>query len=91
MTTHMLKTDPLPFQDVVDDAKRFELRYNDRDFQVGDILVLQETRYSSLQMRDAEKFPLAFTGRKQVRIVGYILQGQRHYGLDQGWVVLGFL
>jgi len=39
---HELKTWPKPFQQVVNKGKRFEIRRNDRNFQVGDILVLKE-------------------------------------------------
>lgn len=39
---HTLKTWPEYFAAVVDGRKRFELRRNDRDFRVGDCLVLQE-------------------------------------------------
>ena len=41
MTTHRLKTLPVPFFDVRDGRKTFELRKNDRDYQVGDLLYLQ--------------------------------------------------
>lgn len=41
-TTHELKTWPIPFWDVVSGAKTFEVRKNDRDFKVGDYLVLKE-------------------------------------------------
>ena len=40
--THLLKTWPVPFWDVVSGAKTFEVRRNDRDFKVGDYLMLKE-------------------------------------------------
>lgn len=40
--THYLKCHVQPFQAVVDGSKKAELRYNDRDYQQGDSLVLQE-------------------------------------------------
>jgi len=42
MKTHELKTLPIYYQAVVAGLKTFECRYNDRDFQVGDIVFLKE-------------------------------------------------
>ena len=39
---HKLKTWPEYFQAVKNGTKTFEIRKNDRNYQVGDILVLQE-------------------------------------------------
>ena len=40
--THKLKTWPIPFWEVIAGSKTFEVRRNDRDFKVGDLLLLQE-------------------------------------------------
>lgn len=40
MRIHELKTDPKPFDAVYDGRKLCEVRNNDRDFQVGDLLLL---------------------------------------------------
>ncbi len=42
MRQHDLKCGALYFNDVRTGVKPFELRYNDRDFHVGDLLVLHE-------------------------------------------------
>lgn len=42
MKTHILKTWPVFFADVEVGAKKFEIRRNDRGFQVGDTLILEE-------------------------------------------------
>lgn len=40
--THELKTVNPHFKDIQSGQKTFELRFNDRDYQVGDILILKE-------------------------------------------------
>jgi len=39
---HYLKTHPEFYQAVKKRKKKFEMRFNDRDYQVGEILILQE-------------------------------------------------
>lgn len=39
---HWLKCDPEPFQRVARQVKTLEIRLNDRNYQAGDLLVLQE-------------------------------------------------
>ncbi|GAB3889787.1 hypothetical protein GCM10028803_00190 [Larkinella knui] len=41
-TTHILKTWIVPFSEVWNDRKRFEIRVNDRDFKTDDYLTLVE-------------------------------------------------
>lgn len=42
MARHELKTWPEYFRAVASGLKNFEVRKNDRDYKVGDILILQE-------------------------------------------------
>ncbi len=42
MRTHELKIWPRYFDDVVSGVKRYEVRINDRDYKIGDRLVLLE-------------------------------------------------
>ncbi|MBC8741684.1 DUF3850 domain-containing protein [Paraburkholderia sp. UCT31] len=84
MAEHELKTDPEVFAAVLDGSKTHEIRFNDRDFKVGDKLRLRETRYSGDEMRCRPR-PLEYTGRETTRIVSHVLSG---YGLQPGWVVL---
>ena len=39
---HELKTYPKYFQETIEGNKPFEIRKNDRNFQVGDVLILKE-------------------------------------------------
>ena len=84
MTVHKLKTEPGPFQSVLDGVKTFEIRVNDRNYQVGDHLSLQEIKQSYALMRAGA--PLIYTGREiDAKVVG-IMQGV--YGLQPGWCIL---
>jgi hypothetical protein len=85
MTTHQLKTDPEPFADVIRGAKRFEIRKNDRNFDVFDCLILRETASTGAEM--AAGAPLAYTGREFTVSVSHVMHGPI-YGLVDGWVVM---
>jgi hypothetical protein len=80
--THHLKTWPEPFQAVVDGKKRYEVRFNDRGYEVGDTLVLQE--WVPTEER--------YTGREFLVGVLYISRTETEpgllLGLEPGWMVL---
>lgn len=42
MNVHNLKIRPNYFKDVIAEVKKFEIRFNDRGFEVGDLIVLEE-------------------------------------------------
>jgi hypothetical protein len=84
MTTHDLKTDSEVFAFTYAGSKNYEIRFNDRDFKIGDILILNETKYSGAEMKEYCK-PLVCTGRQLMRRVDHVLEG---YGLEPGWVIL---
>lgn len=75
MKEHHLKTIPPYFQHVLEGIKTFEYRYNDRDYQEGDILNLHE-------FWDGE-----YTGRNLRVEVIYILKECFSLG---DWVIMGF-
>jgi hypothetical protein len=77
MSTHFLKVWPAYFERLKDGSKRFEVRKNDRDFQTGDYLVLDEW--------DPESE--AHTGRCVTKRVSYTLYGPGH-GIADGYVVM---
>lgn len=82
---HELKTDPRPFEAVFVGSKTFEIRKNDRDFQVGQILLLRETRFTGFAM--AKGVELSYTGRTLAVRVTHVQTG---YGFIEGWCGLSF-
>ena len=71
---HELKIAPNYFEKVVSKEKSFEVRYNDRDFKIGDILKLMEYVDGS------------YTGQSIYVKVTYILR--EFEGLQPNFVVL---
>jgi len=76
---HRLKTWPDYFQPLLDSVKYFEIRQNDRNFQVGDRLILHE--YDPNADRGSR-----YTGRSLERTISYMTD----FAQQDGWVVLGF-
>lgn len=78
MAHHYLKTETQYFQSVEKGIKKFELRKNDRNFQVHDVLHLEEV------VNDIR------TGRRIGPLhIKYILHGGS-YGLDEDYCVLNW-
>jgi hypothetical protein len=77
MSEHSLKTWPSFFEAVRTGRKTFEARRADRDFEVGDILALNE--YDP--RRDV------YTGRDLRARVTYILRGGE-FGIERGYCVM---
>lgn len=75
---HDLKCWPPYFQAVMAGEKPFEVRQNDRDYRVFDMLVLREWRPDWKE----------YTGRMCRRVVTYTLPGGS-FGIEAGYVVLG--
>ena len=76
---HKLKILPEYFEAIASRKKTFELRTDDRDYKVGDLLCLREW--------DGERY----TGRELSAIeIKYILRDCPEYGLADGYCILGF-
>lgn len=71
-----LKTWPVHFEEVAEGNKTVEVRFNDRDFEVGDRLILQEY----------EPVNGDYSGLAVVRDVTHILD--QHDGLKPGYVAM---
>jgi hypothetical protein len=74
---HYLKTLPEFFEAVFIGSKTFEIRYNDRNFQEGDTVILEE------YFKGTE----SYSGRKLARRITYVFYGQG-YGLEKDYVIL---
>jgi hypothetical protein len=74
---HVLKIEPMYFIAVCAGSKRYELRKDDRDFKIGDVLVLSE--YANGY----------YSGRYVCREINSILRNCEKYGLMKGYVILG--
>lgn len=79
---HRVKTWPPFFKDVLRGKKSFEMRLNDRDYQVGDVLVQEEF---DPELKD-------YTGRRWRQEITYVMRAEdipQNWGLKEGWCILG--
>ncbi|TNY96431.1 DUF3850 domain-containing protein [Vibrio parahaemolyticus] len=84
MARHELKILPQYFDAQLSGAKPFEVRCFDRDYQVGDEILLREIHPPYNVAR-----PGAYTGRTILLIITYLLSGHDFEGIATGYVVLG--
>ncbi len=75
---HHLKTWKIYFQEVWNENKLFEIRKNDRGFQQGDLLILQEFDF----LRQI------LTGREILCLVKYIFNSNGDFGLEEGFCAM---
>jgi len=75
MRTHELKTWPSVFNAVASHAKTHEVRKNDRDYAVGDVLYMREWDPDKYQMARTCKEESAYTGRWIKASITYITPG----------------
>ena len=78
MRTHKLKTWPSFFEALREGSKTYEVRRNDRDFAVGDLLDLREWEPDGVGH---------WTGRAEYRVVTHILHGG-DFGIERGYCVM---
>ena len=75
---HEIKILPKYYDAVISNIKHFELRKDDRDYQVGDFVVLKEWENGE------------YTGRDTRFKIEYILRDCAEYGLMDGYCILGW-
>lgn len=78
---HKLKTWPQFFDAVACGVKGFELRKDNRGFEVGDVLLLQEF--------DPYTNGGSYSGREVGRLVLYKLDAASFSGIEKGYCILG--
>lgn len=78
---HHLKTIQPYFEHIYDGVKTFEIRKNDRDFRVGDILFLKE-------YRKYDEPGATYSGREVHARIAYMFT-DRDFGVQPGYCVLG--
>lgn len=85
MTLHILKIKTEYFDEIVIGRKTFELRKNDRNYQVGDLIHFVET--------NGKEFYGYYYGieRQHNRVyqITYVLKDVQEYGLDKDYCILG--
>jgi len=78
MRLHELKTWPEYYQPMEDGIKQFEWRKDDRNYEVGDLLLLREWTSKTS----------SYTGREQLVYVEYIMGKQNEFGIHSEYVVM---
>lgn len=89
MRIHDLKVWPAPFEDTVAGRKPYEVRKDDRDYRVGDVLLLREWD----PMQEAPGEAIGYTGRAALAVILTVSRGPLDFGQGQllpaGVAVLG--
>lgn len=76
---HRLRIWPQHFKEVKNGNKTFEIRKDDRNFQLGDGIFLEE--YDPKENK--------YTGDQVTKIITYIIKGDG-FGISKGYCVFGF-
>lgn len=81
---HRVKSWPESFRAVVTGRKRFEMRRDDRNYQPGDTIELQEfmPELNQLQLVKSDGVSGRLTGRSWMGVIGYVSRGGP---LPAGW------
>lgn len=89
MTEHILKLNDRYFDAVANGIKTFEIRRNDRDYKVGDTLVLRKVNDDGKFLTYADD-NLGMNLYYEIKVaVTYILTHEEFDGVSEGYVALG--
>lgn len=88
MHLHELKIEKKYFLDVLHGAKTFELRKNDRNYQVGDLIHFNVIK-SEEKEHDPEACDVNFGEDCLLYKITYVLKDVPKYGLDMDYCILG--
>lgn len=78
MKLHVLKIKESYLDDIVNGDKTFELRKNDRDYEVGDVIHFVNVDGNEFYFRDHNVYRIT-----------YVLKDVPKYGLDKDYCILG--
>ena len=81
MKLHELKILHKYLIDVSRGAKTFELRKNDRDYQVGDLI-----RF--IDIREDDDMSISTINDRELYMITYVLKDVEKYGLDKDYCIL---
>ncbi len=87
---HELKTWPMHYEAVVTGLKPFEMRFNDRNYQLGDVLWLREWKPSAQYKVNRRG---SYTGASVKAVVTYILSNTDDFFspefVPEEWIIMG--
>ncbi|MCP3663975.1 MAG: DUF3850 domain-containing protein [Gammaproteobacteria bacterium] len=83
--THILKTDPVHLEKSWQNIEQFELKKSDKDFEVGQRIILTETHYTYNDVKKEK--PLEFTSRLAYQGIIHISGGTPDK--LHGWFLIG--
>lgn len=90
MKIHELKIKEKYYKAIIDGNKTFELRKNDRDYQVGDLIKFTDTLFVRENINDKNMAEKYYPSPSETLFqITYILKDVPEYGLDKDYCILG--
>lgn len=84
MKIHQLKIQHKYLVDIALGLKRFELRKNDRDYSIGDLIQFKDLKDTAHPL-DAQ----VYIDKEALYFITYVLKDVPQYGLDADYCILG--